>query len=64
MSKPTRWASNALDRISSYLLATQDFKIKGVFAPKIDILLPYSDITLIVIGQGTCLSQHVVTQEP
>ena len=43
MSKPTRGASNALDRILSYLLATQDFKIKGVFAPKIDILLPYSD---------------------
>ena len=36
MSKPTRGASNALDRILSYLLATQDFKIKGVFAPKID----------------------------
>ena len=27
----------------SYLLATQDFKIKGVYSPKIDILLPYSD---------------------
>ena len=33
----------ALERIMSYLLATQDFKIKGMYSPKIDILSPYSD---------------------
>ena len=33
----------AMDRIMSYLLATKDFKIKGVYSPKLDILLPYSD---------------------
>ena len=33
----------ALNKIMPYLLATQDFKIKGVYSPKKDILLPYSD---------------------
>ena len=42
-SRPTVGARMALDRVMSYLLATQDFKIKGVYSPKIDILLPYSD---------------------
>ena len=42
-SKPTVGARMALERIMSYLLATQDFKIKGVYSPKIDILSPYSD---------------------
>ena len=32
-----------MDRVLSYLLATNDFKIKGIYSPKIDILLPYSD---------------------
>ena len=42
-SKPTVGARMALERIMSYLLATQDFKIKGIYSPKIDILVPYSD---------------------
>ena len=37
-SRPTVGARMALDKIMSYLLATQDFKIKGVYSPKIDIL--------------------------
>ena len=43
MSKPTKGANLALSRIMSYLRTTNDFKIRGVFSPKLDILLPYSD---------------------
>jgi len=43
MSKPTKGASIALDRIMSYLINTSDFKIRGVYSTKLDILLPYSD---------------------
>ena len=43
MSKPTKGASVALDRIMSYFITTSDFKIRGVFSTKLDILLPYSD---------------------
>ena len=43
MSKPTKGANLALSRIMSYLRSTNDFKIRGVFSPKVDILLPYSD---------------------
>ena len=43
MSKPTKGANLALSRIMSYLRTTNDFKIRGVFSPKVDILLPYSD---------------------
>ena len=43
MSKPTKGASIALDRIMSYLITTSDFKIRGVYSTKLDILLPYSN---------------------
>ena len=61
-SRPTVGARMALDKIMSYLLATQDFKMKGVYSPKRDILLPYSDSDWAGDMPVTTCSHNVATQ--